>query len=78
MKFPELWQYGLSGFQAGGIKVENTFVTLLELWHITLLSLSNEIMDQIFFNFHAWVKKMPFWQFFRKADMALFNLCMKI
>ena len=23
-------------------------------------------------------KKVPFWQFFRKADMALFNLCMKI
>ena len=23
-------------------------------------------------------KKMPFWQFFRKADMALFNLCTKI
>ena len=21
---------------------------------------------------------MPFWQFFRKADMALFNLCTKI
>jgi hypothetical protein len=23
-------------------------------------------------------KKVPFWQFFKKADMALFNLCMKI
>ena len=23
-------------------------------------------------------KKVPIWQFFRKADMALFNLCMKI
>ena len=23
-------------------------------------------------------KKVPFWQFFRKADMALFNPCMKI
>jgi hypothetical protein len=23
-------------------------------------------------------KKVPFWQFFRKAVMALFNLCMKI
>ena len=23
-------------------------------------------------------KKVPFWQFFRKADMALFNLCVKI
>ena len=23
-------------------------------------------------------KKVPFWQFFRKADMAPFNLCMKI
>ena len=22
-------------------------------------------------------KKVPFWQFFRKADMALFNICMK-
>ena len=22
-------------------------------------------------------KKVPFWQFFRKADRALFNLCMK-
>ena len=23
-------------------------------------------------------KKVAFWQFFRKADMALFNLCMKM
>ena len=23
-------------------------------------------------------QKVPFWQFFRKADLALFNLCMKI
>jgi hypothetical protein len=23
-------------------------------------------------------KKVPFWHFFRKADMALLNLCMKI
>ena len=23
-------------------------------------------------------KKVPLWHFFRKADMALFNLCMKI
>ena len=23
-------------------------------------------------------EKVPFWQFFRKADMALFNLCIKI
>jgi hypothetical protein len=23
-------------------------------------------------------KKVPFWQFFRKVDMALFNLWMKI
>jgi hypothetical protein len=23
-------------------------------------------------------KKVPFWQFFRKADVALFNPCIKI
>ena len=30
------------------------------------------------FNFSCMGKKVPFWQFFRQADMALFNLCMKI
>ena len=31
-----------------------------------------------FFKFSCMGKKVPFWQLFRKADMALFNLCMKI
>ena len=30
------------------------------------------------FRFSCMGKKVPFWQFFRKADMALFNPCMKI
>ena len=39
---------------------------------------SNEIIWSKKIQISCMRKKVPFWQFFRKADMALFNPCMKI
>ena len=41
-------------------------------------STSNEIIWSKKIQISCMRKKVPFWQFFRKADMALFNLCTKI
>ena len=43
-----------------------------------LFTTSNEIIWPQKIQISCMGKKVPFWQFFRKADMALFNLCMKI
>ena len=44
----------------------------------TFLALQIKAFGPKIFWFSCMGKKVPFWQFFRKADMALFNLCVKI
>ena len=45
--------------------------------HTTLLRSGSE-WPKIKIQISCMSKKVPFWQFFRKADMAFLNLCMKI